>query len=85
MFWALQILAGTKMTAKLRLEEPVDVRKLKVFYMADDGGNALVTKVAKDMRRAQGTLVHRLETSLGVKCKETKIKVRIPFGGLPPR
>ena len=45
-----KVLAGPKKSQFLRLDEPVDVKKIKVFYMEDDTGFPLVSPVHKDLK-----------------------------------
>lgn len=47
----LKVLAGTK-AAQLRLDEPVDMSKLKIFYQLDDGGYPFASRVEQDIRSA---------------------------------
>merc|ERR1719225_2305198 len=39
-----KVLLKPDLTIDLKLDEPVDLKKLKVFYMVDDGGSPLTTK-----------------------------------------
>lgn len=48
----LKVIANDEDLAKLRLDEPVDVRKIKVFYQENDGGGHLVSPVDKDIQEA---------------------------------
>ncbi|XP_054715243.1 fatty-acid amide hydrolase 2-like [Uloborus diversus] len=38
-------------TQSLRLEEPVNIKKLKVYYMEDDGGYPFRTPVSREMKK----------------------------------
>lgn len=69
-----KILTGEKKAKELKLEEPVDVRKLKVYYMVDDGGSPITTRVHPDLIDSQKRLVQRLEDNLGIKCKKVNIR-----------
>merc|ERR1719500_2467401 len=61
-----RIMAGPEKTRELRLGDEVDVRRLRVFYMEDDGGCPLVSPVNKELRDAQADLVGRLRSEYGV-------------------
>ncbi len=45
-----KVLAGAKNTTLLRLDEPVNVKKLRLFYMEDDGGNPGISAVHSDLK-----------------------------------
>lgn len=52
---------------KLRLEDPVDIKKLKWFYQETDGGSFFVSPVAQDIRALFGRIVAHLQKAHGVK------------------
>lgn len=48
----------------LRLDEPVDIKKVKVFYQENDGGGHLVSKVDKDIHDALRKVVAHFKNNL---------------------
>lgn len=60
---------------KLRLDEPVDVRKLRWFYQQTDGGSFFVSPVASDIRALFGKIVAHLHKAHGVKAKKVSENV----------
>uniref|UniRef100_A0A2R5L8J4 Putative amidase n=2 Tax=Ornithodoros turicata TaxID=34597 RepID=A0A2R5L8J4_9ACAR len=47
----LRVMAA-KNISSIKLDEPTDFRRLKIFYMIDDGGSYLVTPVCREMKAA---------------------------------
>ncbi len=68
-----KVLAGPEKAKMLKLDQYVDVKKLKFYYMTDDGGNPIISPVHKDLREAQSKLVNRLQEKLGVSVKRVNI------------
>ncbi|CAL1275222.1 unnamed protein product [Larinioides sclopetarius] len=62
----MQVLSGDK-RQMLRLDEPVNVKKLRVFYMEDDGGYPFRTPVSREMKKALRKAVNHFETICEVK------------------
>ncbi|EDO30796.1 predicted protein [Nematostella vectensis] len=62
----LQIMAGEN-GVKLKLDEEVDVSKLKFYSIEDGVGNFLVSKLDSELREAQRNVCSKLEEKLGVK------------------
>ena len=42
---------------KLNLDSPVDISKIKFYYLEDDGGFPLITPVHGELKRAQRSLL----------------------------
>ncbi|XP_029033097.1 fatty-acid amide hydrolase 2 [Osmia bicornis bicornis] len=58
----------------LRLDEKVDMSKIKLYYMEDDGGQFLVSSVDPEIKEAMGKVVHYFEKAH--KIKATKLNIR---------
>ncbi|KAH3727330.1 fatty-acid amide hydrolase 2-like [Dreissena polymorpha] len=56
-----------------QLDEKVDVTKLTIYNIEDDGGGLLVSRVDPQLKQAQARAVHYLQTSLGATVKNTSI------------
>ncbi|XP_066968821.1 fatty-acid amide hydrolase 2 isoform X1 [Macrobrachium rosenbergii] len=77
----LKVLAASNVHM-LKLDEKVDVRKLRYFYIEDDGGSSLVTPVHPELRAAQRNIVLHLEKAYGIKAKKItlkKLKLGVPM------
>ncbi|KAL0275895.1 UNVERIFIED_CONTAM: hypothetical protein PYX00_003615 [Menopon gallinae] len=59
---------------ELRLNEKVDVSKLKYFYMEDDGGSVGVSPVDPEIRSALRRVVDYLKERYGIEAKKLDIK-----------
>lgn len=59
---------------KLRLEDPVDIKKLRWFYQETDGGSFFVSPVAQDIRALFGRIVAHLQKAHGVKATKVSYK-----------
>ncbi|GAB0099585.1 hypothetical protein DMENIID0001_154690 [Sergentomyia squamirostris] len=68
----LRILAGEN-AEKLRLDEPVNLARVKIFYQTDDGGGHLVTPVDADIRAAIGKVAKHFETAHKAKVQQVKL------------
>ena len=77
----LKILAKPETLPRLKLDAPVNLSQLKVYYLEDDGGFPLITSVHPELRRAQARLLDTLTEELGV----TVTKAELPnmFYSLP--
>lgn len=62
-----------KLTA-LKLDEPVDVKKLKIFYQENDLGGALVSPVDKDLQEALRKVVSHFKNTLKVEVSRVQIQ-----------
>ncbi|XP_043274619.1 fatty-acid amide hydrolase 2-A [Venturia canescens] len=69
----LKVLAGEN-ASMLNLDEKVDISKLKVYYMLDDGGQLLVSPVDHEIKDGIKRVVKYLETAHKVKAKKVEIK-----------
>ncbi|XP_042243398.1 fatty-acid amide hydrolase 2-like [Homarus americanus] len=69
----LKILAASN-SHMLKLDEKVDVRNLRYFYIEDDGGSPLITPVHSELRATQRRIVVHLEKAYGIKAKKISLK-----------
>ena len=60
-----KVLLKPDLNIDLKLDEPVDLKKLKVFYMVDDGGSPLTTKVHDDLKNIQNEVISRWKKTHG--------------------
>lgn len=60
--------------SKLNLDEKVDISKLKIYYVEDDGGNPLCSSVNEDVKNAIRKVLKHFETTYGTKPVEAKVK-----------
>ena len=58
----------------LRLDVPVNLRNLKIFYMTDDGGNPFVSPVHSELKKAQQDVIKIWKNTHGVAAKELTLK-----------
>lgn len=68
----LKVYAGPK-SSEANLDQHVDVRKLKFYYMEDDGGSLLVSNVDQELKDAQIKAVEYLKNTLGVSVEKVNI------------
>ncbi|XP_054715877.1 fatty-acid amide hydrolase 2-A-like [Uloborus diversus] len=69
----LSALAGKEATRRLRLDSPVELRSLKIYYMLDDGGSPAPTPVSSEIREAMKKVINALSME-GLVIKEVKLK-----------
>lgn len=62
----MKVLAEEKYLPKLRLDEPVDIKKLKIFYQENDGGGLAVSPVDKDIQEALQKVVNHFKNNVKV-------------------
>lgn len=78
--YAQDLLPTMKVIAKkdkldvLRLNEPVDITKLKFYYMEDDGGQFLTSPVEPEIKEAMMKVVRYLEKAHKIKATKLNIK-----------
>lgn len=70
----LKVMAVKEKLSVLRLDEPVDVRKLKVFYQENDLGGHLVSPVDKDLQDAFRKVVSHFKNTLKVEVNRVQIQ-----------
>jgi len=70
----LKVLVKPEKRDLLRLDEPVDISKLKVYYMTDDGGFPLITPVDSELLEAQAKVVGALKQNFGIEAKKVNIR-----------
>uniref|UniRef100_A0A1B0CV01 Amidase domain-containing protein n=1 Tax=Lutzomyia longipalpis TaxID=7200 RepID=A0A1B0CV01_LUTLO len=67
----LQIMAGEN-AAKLHLDEPVDLSRVKIYYQTDDGGGHLVTPVDPDIKTAMQKVVTHFQSTVKAKVQRVR-------------
>ncbi|XP_059608648.1 fatty-acid amide hydrolase 2-A [Phlebotomus argentipes] len=67
----LKILAGEN-ASKMRLDEPVDLTRVKIFYQTDDGGGHLVTPVDPDIKAAIQKVATHFQSTLKAKVQKVR-------------
>lgn len=69
----MKIIALTEKLPALRLDEPVDVKKLKIFYQENDLGGHLVSPVDKDLQEALRKVVNHFKNTLKLEVNRVQI------------
>lgn len=69
----LKIMAVKEKLPVLRLDEPVDVKKLKVFYQENDLGGHLVSPVDKDLQEAFRKVINHFKNTLKVEINRVEL------------
>ncbi|XP_070492125.1 fatty-acid amide hydrolase 2-B-like [Chironomus tepperi] len=69
----LKLLAREEKVALLKLDEPVDIRKIKVYYQENDLGGNFVTPVDKDIQIALMKVVEYFKNDLNLEVTRTNI------------
>ncbi|XP_023721734.1 fatty-acid amide hydrolase 2 [Cryptotermes secundus] len=59
---------------KLQLDEKVDIRTIKVYYMQDDGGSVLTNGVSREIKEAIARVVEYLQTTHAIVAQKVDIK-----------
>ncbi|RZF41872.1 hypothetical protein LSTR_LSTR005334 [Laodelphax striatellus] len=60
---------------ELKLHEPVDLKKVRVFYAEDEGPNSITSdKMCTEMRGAMRRAIHHLKVKYGIEAKKVHIK-----------
>nr|CAD7458493.1 unnamed protein product [Timema tahoe] len=70
----LRIISG-KNAELLKLDEKVDIKKLKYYYMEDDGGSHMVSPVQKDIKESLRRVVAYLDKAHGIKAQKGSLNV----------
>ncbi|XP_065342069.1 fatty-acid amide hydrolase 2-B isoform X2 [Cloeon dipterum] len=70
--FATDLVPMVKILAKkdLRLDEKVDLRKMRIYYMEDDGGSPHLSPVDPDIRQAMRKVIEYLSQAHGLKPKK---------------
>ena len=71
---ALKVMAGAN-AFQLRLDEPVDLTKIKVFYQTDDGDADLVSPVDTDIRKVLQKAIRHFEKIGGTQPQRKQIRL----------
>lgn len=69
-----KVMLRPNLPVNLRLDEPVDLKKLKIFYMVDDGGFPLISPVHEDLKIAQKKLIELWADRHGAKAVQLNLK-----------
>lgn len=69
----LKVIAGPN-ADKLKLDEPVNLAKLKFYYQENDGGGPLVSPVDHDIRLAMDRVIKHLQIAIKAKPKRVKFQ-----------
>jgi fatty acid amide hydrolase 2 len=69
----MKVLAEEKYLPTLKLDEPVDIKKLKIFYQENDGGALGVTPVDKDLQDALQKVVNHFKNNVKVEVNRVQI------------
>lgn len=69
----MKIIAIKEKLSVMRLDEPVDVKKLKIFYQENDLGGHLVSPVDKDLQEAFLKVITHFKTTLKVEVNRVQI------------
>uniref|UniRef100_T1JFB4 Amidase domain-containing protein n=1 Tax=Strigamia maritima TaxID=126957 RepID=T1JFB4_STRMM len=59
---------------KLNLDEAVNISSLRYFYMSNDGGSALVSKVHPSIKKALGKVISYFQTAHGIKSQKVEFE-----------
>lgn len=70
----LKVMVRQEKLAALRLDEPVDVKKLKIYYQENDLGGHLVSPVDKDIQDALRKVVNHFKFTLKVEVNRVQIQ-----------
>uniref|UniRef100_A0A6P7H3G0 Fatty-acid amide hydrolase 2-like n=1 Tax=Diabrotica virgifera virgifera TaxID=50390 RepID=A0A6P7H3G0_DIAVI len=69
----LKVISGPEST-KLRLDEPVDVKKLKWFYQDNDSGSFMVSPVSREIRELFVKISQHLDKAYNIKATKVNYK-----------
>ncbi|OWF55125.1 Fatty-acid amide hydrolase 2 [Mizuhopecten yessoensis] len=75
----LKVFAGPESSHKAKLDDQVDLSKLKIYSMLDDGGSLFVSPVDKQLKEAQCKVEKYLEEKLKLKVERVNIH-RMRYG-----
>jgi fatty acid amide hydrolase 2 len=74
----MKILVHEDQLPSLRLDEPVDIKKIKIFYQENDGGGFLVGQVDRDIQDALNRVVKYFKNTIKVEVNKVNIsRVRL--------
>ncbi|XP_034230308.1 fatty-acid amide hydrolase 2-A [Thrips palmi] len=68
----LRVIAD-KNASKLKLDEKIDMKKIKVFYAEDDGGSFLISPVDPDIKASLRNVITYLEKAHGIKAQKVSL------------
>ncbi|CAG9767330.1 unnamed protein product [Ceutorhynchus assimilis] len=64
----------TSNSPRLRLDEPVDLKKIKFYYQESDGGSKMVSAVAPDIKALFAKVAKHLEKAHDIKANKVNLK-----------
>lgn len=70
----LKVIALKDKLAALKLDEPVDIRKLKIFYQENDLGGDLISPVDADIQKVFGKVINHFKNNLKVEVNRVKVQ-----------
>ena len=70
----MQVLVKPELRKELRLEQPVSVKDLRLFNMADNGGGFMETAVDPEIRAAQINLVKTFRQSEALHIEDVQVE-----------
>uniref|UniRef100_U5EVA0 Putative amidase n=1 Tax=Corethrella appendiculata TaxID=1370023 RepID=U5EVA0_9DIPT len=70
----LKVIADSSKLKDLRLDEPVDLKQLKIFYQHNDGGALLVTPVDLDIKESMDKVVAHFKQTIKTDVKKVSIE-----------
>lgn len=70
----LKVIAIKEKLPALKLDEPVDVKKLKIFYQENDLGGHLVSPVDKDIQQAFRKVINHFKNTLKVEVNRVQMQ-----------
>ncbi|ERL84449.1 hypothetical protein D910_01881 [Dendroctonus ponderosae] len=74
----LKVISGN--SPKLRLDEPVQIKNIKIFYQETDGGSKLVSTVSPDIRELFGKISSHFERAHAIRATKVSLKRFIKSG-----
>lgn len=69
----LKVLGGKELSRQLKLDEPVDFKSIKVYYMLNDGGNPVATPVSSEIRDCLRKVLNWLK-DLGIRTEVVRLR-----------
>ena len=64
---------GGRLTDELRLDEPVDFNKIKIYYMEHDGGNPLTSFVDQRILNSMHQVMKHFRDEYGMETEKINI------------
>lgn len=70
----MKVIANEEYLSKLRLDVPVNIQKLKIFYQENDGGGNLISPVDKDIQEAFSKVISYFKNTLKLEVNRVLIE-----------